>query len=210
VTFGSGDTVVVQEVWDGRVWAARPMTVVEDAVFVGLWFPKGTVWKRPVTPPDRAHEPDRGKRHAGLLMRGDWIFVDSCWDVSTLVLMWADEWHATWVSWLDDGVQWGWYVNLQKPFRRTRLGFETMDLTLDVLIENDRVWRWKDEDELESFVAVGVYDRALVERLREEGRRVVVRAGRNEWPFDQAWASWQPAPSSPLPVLPDGWDEPCR
>ena len=46
----------------------------------------------------------------------------------------------------------GWYVNLQKPFRRTARGFETMDLMLDLVVEVDRSWWWKDEDELETFV----------------------------------------------------------
>ena len=44
---------------------------------------------------------------------------------------------------------WGWYVNLQLPFRRTELGFETMDLVLDLIVDPDGSWRWKeDEDEL--------------------------------------------------------------
>jgi hypothetical protein len=43
-------------------------------------------------------------------------------------------------------------VNLQEPFRRSQFGFETMDLALDVIVEADRSWRWKDEDELETFV----------------------------------------------------------
>ncbi len=41
--------------------------------------------------------------------------------MNTLVLMREDDWHALWVSWLDDGAQWGWYVNLQQPYRRTAL-----------------------------------------------------------------------------------------
>lgn len=42
----------------------------------------------------------------------------------------------------------GWYINLQEPIRPTRLGFDSMDHILDVVIEPDLSWRWKDEDEL--------------------------------------------------------------
>ena len=209
--FAPGETILVHEVWRDRVWAARPMTVVEDdGERVALWFPKGTIWKRPIPPSTHPVSGDRGERLARCLALDEWIFEDALWDVSTLVLAQFGDWHAIWVSWLDDGEQWGWYVNLQEPLRRTRCGFETMDLTLDVLIENDRSWRWKDEDELETFVAMGVYDDALVERLRAEGLRVARRAERNEPPFSKAWKTRRPAPATPLPVLFDDWRTLCR
>jgi hypothetical protein len=100
-------------------------------------------------------------------------------------------------------------VNLQRPFRRTALGFETMDLALDVVVAPDRTWRWKDEDELAVFVEQGVFDPGLGERVREEGLRVARRAERNEPPFDEPWPTWQPDPAWPRPQLPPGWDETC-
>lgn len=211
MSFASGETVLYQEVWNGRVWAARPLTMVQDdGDFVALWFPKGTVWKRPITPPGNPKDADRGTRHARLLRGGDWVFEDATWDVSTLLLVGAHEWSAIWLSWLDDGTQWGWYVNLQEPLRRTVRGFETMDLALDVLIENDRTWRWKDDDELRTFVEMGVFDASLAERLREEGERVARRAQRNAPPFDGPWPEWKPDPSWSRPGLLEGWDELCR
>lgn len=207
MTVSPGETVLFQEVWNDRVWAARPLTMVQDdGDFVALWFPKGTVWKRPVTPPGRTKHPDRGVRHATLLSQGDWVFEDAEWDVSTLVLVGVEDWSAIWLSWLDDGTQWGWYVNLQEPLRRTSRGFETMDLALDLLIENDRTWRWKDDDELRTFVEMGVLDDSLAERLRSEGRRVARKAERNEPPFDGPWPDWKPDPSWPRAELPDGWN----
>ena len=201
----------MQEVWRERVWAARPMTVVHDeGDFAAFWFPKGTRWKAPRTPPTRPREPTRGEWLASCAALGDWVFVDSVWDLSTLVLVREGDWHALWISWLDDGEQWGWYVNLQLPFRRTELGFETMDLMLDVTIDLDRTWRWKDEDELELFVARGVFAPAVAERVREEGLKVARRAERSEPPFDGAWSGWRPNPAWTLPELPAGWDVPCR
>jgi hypothetical protein len=32
--------------------------------------------------------------------------------------------------------------------RRTRLGFDTRDQALDVVVEPDGTWQWKDEDQL--------------------------------------------------------------
>ena len=43
-----GETVVHQEVWNGRLWAAWPMTVIEDtSERTLLWIPHGTIRKVP-------------------------------------------------------------------------------------------------------------------------------------------------------------------
>jgi Protein of unknown function (DUF402) len=211
VSHETGATVVVQEIWKDAVWAARPMTVVQDEDdLVALWFPKGTRWKAPIPPPGWLREESRGERLATCLERREWVFTDSEWDVSTLVLMRPGDWHALWVSWLNGEEHWGWYVNLQEPFRRTERGYETMDLALDVIIELDRSWRWKDEDELDLFVKRGVFGEGVATRIRDEGLRVAQRAERNEWPFDAPWPDWRPDRSWRAPQLPEGWSERCR
>jgi hypothetical protein len=209
--WGPGERVLLQEVWNDRVWAARPMRVVrDDGDAVALWFPKGTHWKAPTTPPTRAREASRGERLATCAALADWVFVDAVWDVSTLALMREGDWHALWVSWLDGARPWGWYVNLQKPYRRTEHGFETMDLMLDVVVELDRSWWWKDEDELATFVERGVFDQSLADRVREEGLRVARRAEHDQPPFNEPWHDWRPPPSWSIPELPLDWSRRCR
>ena len=186
------------------------MRVVQDDVTsLALWFPKGTAWKAPTTPATRQREPNRGERLATCLVLDEWAFRDTAWDVDTLVLVHEGDWHAVWVSWLDGGEHWGWYVNVQLPCRRTRCGIETMDLVLDVIVDPDRTWRLKDEDELETFVARGVFDRALAGRIRSQALSLAGRAERNEPPFDEPWPEWRPDPSWTLPVLPHGWETRC-
>lgn len=188
------------------------MTVVcDDGDLLLLWFPKGTIWRAPITPPHRPREENRGLRMAMCASRADWVFRDLVWDVDTLSFTRAGDWHAVWVSWPGDGTDWGWYVNLQRPFRRTPIGIETMDLQLDLQIAPDRSWRWKDEDELETFVAHGVFDDELATRVRDEGLRVAACAERNEPPFCEPWRDeWQPDPAWQRPQLVDGWDRVWR
>jgi Protein of unknown function (DUF402) len=205
--FSPGETVVLQEVWRGRVWAARPMRVVrDDGDLVALSFPRGTQWKAPTSDPARPWNSDRGERLAECAALGDWVFRDAEWDVDTLSLMRRGDWHAVWVSWLPSGEHWGWYVNFQEPFRRSRRGFETMDLMLDLIVDADRTWRWKDEDELATFLERGVLDSALCDRIRAEGLRVAARAERNEPPFCDPWPEWRPDPAWEKPELPGGWE----
>jgi Protein of unknown function (DUF402) len=43
--------------------------------------------------------------------------------------------HAIWLFWESERFA-GWYVNLEAPWRPSRLGFDTEDHTLDVWVRN--------------------------------------------------------------------------
>jgi predicted RNA-binding protein associated with RNAse of E/G family len=203
-----GQTIVIQDVWDGRLWAARPVTVVEDRNgFLAVWCPKGTRRKGPGTPPTRLAEATRRERFASCLEHRDWVLVDNEWDVSTLMLTEDGAMHSVWVSWLENGEQWGWYVNLQMPIRRAQNAAQTMDLALDVVIAPDRSsWTWKDEDEFQILIDRNLIDGELASRVRAEATDVIRRAEADEPPFCDPWPDWRPDPSWSLPRLPDGWD----
>ncbi len=78
---------------------------------------------------------------------------------------------------------------------------------LDVIVDPDGRWRYKDEDELEAFVSNGLFDEALNRRIRDEAERVIAKVQRNEAPFSEPWPEWQPDPSWDIPALPEGWDQ---
>jgi hypothetical protein len=211
--------IVHQEVWAERVWAARPMIVVEDAPSrLVLWLPQGTRRKVPAPPADveslPTHDQDRRPTeadHRGVvenLSSGAWAHTDHIWDVSTLCILRPDAWHAVWVSWLASGKHLGWYVNLQRPYRRTRLGIEAMDLTLDIVVEPDLSWRWKDRDELDEIARRGIFDPDVVGRVEDEARVVIERIEAPTAPFTEPWPGWQPDPDWGIPLLPTGWDVP--
>lgn len=203
-----GDTIIHQEVWRGKLWAARPLIVVEDSPDrLVAWCPRGTVRKVPVTPPTRPKASTRAERLVGVLSLGDWLLEDREWDVSTLWLVESGPWHAVWVSWLPDGNHWGWYVNFQEPMERTDRGFRSMDLMLDILVDLDRTWRWKDEDEFEALIEADLYDESIVKAVRSDAEKVIARIEENAQPFSETWPKWAPEPDWGLPVLPSGWGE---
>jgi len=76
-----------------------------------------------------------------------------------LMLQRPGESYAVWHFW--DGPQRdfaGWYVNLQEPFRRTTLGFDTQDLELDLWAPAEGGWALKDNDLLDVRVFVDTPD----------------------------------------------------
>lgn len=204
-------TVLVQEVWEERVWSARPMRLVsetEDGAV--LWFPHGTRWQAPTPPAGRPRESTRGERLATSLAERVWTFAEQEWDAGTLQVWPRDAWHSIWVTWREDGSRWGYYGNIQLPYERTRCGFRTMDLALDVVVELGGSWRLKDEDELATFAARGVVDPDLERRIRREADAIVAKLERREPPFDGSFEDWAPDPDWPALELPAGWGKPCR
>jgi uncharacterized protein len=109
--------------------------------------------------------------------------------------------HSTWLFWEGETFA-GWYVNLEAAWRPSRYGFDTEDHTLDLWIDPDGAWRWKDEDELAVAVELGFHTREQADEFRAEGERVIA-----EWPFPTGWEDWRPDPSWPATSLPADWED---
>jgi Protein of unknown function (DUF402) len=205
---GPGDTIAIQERWRGRLWAARPATVVQDEDdLLVLWCPGGARWKVASTPPGRDAPEGRTAWYADLLTGGDWILVDDVWRTPTLWLLRPSDWYAVWVAVLGSPDGWCWYVNLQEPFVRTAAGIRATDLMLDVVVDADRRWRLKDESDFEALGTHGLLDAAGSARVRSEAARAIEAVERGAWPFDGSWLDWRPDPAWPAPELPPSWDE---
>jgi hypothetical protein len=101
----------------------------------------------------------------------------------------------------------GWYVNMQTPIRRFTHGIESEDQFLDIVIDPDFGWRWKDEDELTEAVTVGRVTGDEAVAIRTVGEQVLADLQVRHWPFTEDAHTWRPDPGWPIPVLPSGWDE---
>jgi hypothetical protein len=173
----------------------KPMVVIEDSRdLVSLWLPAGTPTKLSLPVPRDRPKP---------WLPGEWEMVDSTWSRwNAVFLMRPADWHATWVWWSPDWQFLGWYVNLQEPFVRTDDGFHVRDLQLDIVVAADRSWRWKDVDDLQRSVDLGVISQPIADRARVEAAGMIGRIGRGEPPFTDDWAAWRPDPTWPNPSMP--------
>jgi len=129
-------------------------------------------------------------------------------DRHVLMLQQPDRMSSVWLWWQEETWDFiGYYVNLQAPLLRTNVGFDTADYLLDVVIEPDLTWAWKDEDEFAEARAAGILTPELLDAIRAEGEAAIRDVEARRWPFDRDYASWRPDPSWTIPDLPDGWDE---
>ena len=200
-----GDTIVIEESWRGRAWSRRPVTVVEDTPErLVFWCPGGTRWNVPTTPETRERHPDRAERFARNMELGDWVLEEWEWRVPSLEFVRPGEWLAVRVTWHPEtGRRWGWYVNLQEPFRRRDGGIQMMDMMLDIVVHHDRTWWWKDEDEFALMIQRGLIDAATAATVRDAGFTAIDRLERREEPFDERWPEWRPPAEWPMPRLPE-------
>jgi hypothetical protein len=182
-----GDVVALREVWDGRVWKARPWVVVEDtSELLVLWIPRGA---RTVLPQQE-------------LPLGEWTFETGTFRTNAVRVTRPGQAHSILHFFDDDGTFTHWYVNLERPLVRFAAGFDVPDLFLDVVILADGSWHWDDEDELEHAVAAGLLGEDDAGAARREGEHVLA-----QWPFPTGWEDFRPDPRWELPELPAGWDQ---
>lgn len=187
--FARGEAVALRQRFRGRLWGVTAAVVVEDSpALLALWMPAGS-------------ETMTGRVAGDLL--GDWTLEPAPLRGPILRLTRPGEAHSVLHFRHPDGSFRGWYVNLEHPLRRTRVGFDFDDLVLDLWLEPGAEWRWLDEDELEAALARGLLSPAEAALARAEGERVIA-ANR----FPTGWEDWEPDPTWPIPALPAGWSAP--
>jgi len=111
-------------------------------------------------------------------------------DAHTVELFWGIDWAFL-----------GWYVNLQAPLTIDGSRFDTMDWALDIVVDPDGTWQWKDEHHLAEALALGIFDPESAAEVRTEGERVIAAR-----PWPTGWEDWRPPNHwTPLP-LPHSWE----
>lgn len=115
---------------------------------------------------------------------GRWYSLDHYWDAA------SDEFL-------------GYQVNFQEPLRRSRFGFDTLDLELDISVEPDGSWQWKDVVEFEEAVRRGVFSEQDARAVQGEADDLAERIDKL---LPTGWEDWRPDPTWPMPMLPRGWE----
>jgi len=130
-------------------------------------------------------------------------------DTDVLMLAKPGSAHAVNIMWDEGQAKLRcWYVNLQEPIQPTKLGFDSMDYLLDIVISADQsTWHWKDEDEFNEAVSLGVFSTEEARAIRDEGEHLVELLQAGQSPFCDGWENWRPPGEWEIPPLRDGWDE---
>jgi hypothetical protein len=190
-----GDTVVLRYITThagtvGTTWPCRVIADRED--LVALYIAAGTMfkqWQPSVSAPDRR-------------------LVDTLWQGTDILrLMVPGRGYAVLLVWYVPEREFaGYYVNFEEPFRRTSIGFDTNDHTLDIVVTPDLRWSWKDEGDFDTRVHQGIYSVEFADAVRADAEVVISTIERRQPPFSGEWEAWSPDPAWSCPPLPPEWD----
>ncbi|WP_406326038.1 DUF402 domain-containing protein [Streptomyces niveus] len=214
-SFGTGQTVVRRDVHrSGRVWSELALRVVADTgEALVTACPPGAQARWPALYAQARGEGDRSVRTEAFdaMASGRWELTGAVWQETDL-LLWKPPtaWFSVNAFFVPDGDGRrlrNWYVNFEHPTRRTEAGFDTLDLTVDLVVTPDLTrWEWKDEDEYAHVRRLGIVsdtEHRAVEAARGE---VLAMLAELSGVFAQAqrWSSWRWEPAWPTPCLPQG------
>jgi hypothetical protein len=174
-----GEIVEFRSLWEGVPRWQFPMTVVADdgdllVTYLapgarGYWIPRGSDFRERWIDPGTEIEPHTWNTHHVL-----WLTHRGA--AHALGLFWNVAWELQ-----------CWYVNLQLPIDLHDSYVDSCDQALDVVVEPDGRWSWKDEEDLAKFVELGAFSDEDAAAIRAEGERVIAAK-----PWPTGWEDWRP------------------
>lgn len=205
--FEAGQTIVQRSLdHDGRIGSVECGRVLQDdADGLVIWVAhKSAVLERTTV----AGKPVRS------LPLTEWVNVPLLHGATewrapgTVMVTPPDVSHAVWWFFDESGNFAGWYVNLQSAARRWWGGYDRRDHALDIIVESDRTWTWKDEDEFAERIDHPLYWSAdEAKQIRAEGERLIEHAVAGTYLFDGRWCDFRPDPVWSPSELPWWWDQ---
>lgn len=204
-TFEPGSPIVVTEEWHECLWSASPHRVVESGLDGLVTFqPAGTAsvlssnrdmaYTEGMTRSERKLAALQTLRAKPRYIRefptklyfytpGSWVRVNLGWDPL-------------------DGHFMGWYVNFERPARKTSEGLVSKDLLLDIYVKPDHSWEWKDKHEFEEAIDGQIIDSNHRELFETEAERVLAQIAAGEGAFDPRWQTFRAPSGWATPELP--------
>jgi hypothetical protein len=199
-----GDTLIVRNIArsDGAVTTALPTIVIRDEPdLLALYIPKGTPFKDNwVVPPA-----ERVASVGAIVPSAQRQFRDLVCQTNSIRLYLPNRGYSVGLVFNEQDEFVSWYGNLEAPFVRTPLGIDTRDFALDIVAMADGQWRWKDQEEFERRLELGIDSLEHQARVRTAAWDFITRFEGGAWPFNDGWEKWRPAEPWQSRMLPQDW-----
>ena len=202
-----GDHAVLRFIRNRPADVILPVTVVADAdEYTALYVPAGAVYKGQAT-----REGRRLDRSLPFLERERLVggLADTTWtDTNVLMVQRPASLASISLFWdAGTGEFRNWYVNFQAPLARTRVGFDTADYLLDLVVQPDLSYAWKDQDEFREAREHGLISSGILNAVETAAHRAEQDVLTRSWPYDAGFEGWRPEPGWALPTLGLDWAE---
>lgn len=214
-----GTTVVAEDRWHDLLWAAVPQRAVRSSADELItYLPTGAVATRASSRGlSGTSELTRDERKLLALRTRQARVVETREAPDKLFFYRADRWSRVNLGWdHNSGRFLGWYVNFEFPAQPTPTGVHTMDLVLDIWVNPDRSWEWKDRSDYLEVLNDGTLHPGIDTDLRAETTRVLEEISAGIGPFAERWLTFRPGSGWACPTLPPpfawggaGWSLPA-
>ena len=201
-----GTQILQQDLWLGQLLISRPVTVVTDRPdYLALYTHPNAPYRTAAMGGGRYQYSleERVSRMMSTLLPP---FVERHSGGPVLTLTPPDSRHSVWLFWTSNWEVKGWFINLQKPVRRISRAVLVEDQVLDIRVEPDGTWQWKDEDEFGMLHQRGFFTDEQAFEIRREAQRLAIVVETKASPFCDGWEQWRPSPSWPTPAIPPDWE----
>ncbi len=201
-----GDVIAWRGIARNRPWHIQSVIVVKDTldelVVTVLPGAEGVAEK------DYTKGKKNGKRLWDFA-NNDWELAKYSWHTNrVLAMVQPEKYYAILYFWHHQHNKFiGYYVNFQLPFQRVHGGINTLDLDLDLVIEPDFSFRWKDQEDYQQAIHHGIISPEWIRGVEGATPEIFDKLDRRHYPFDGSWLHWLPDPAWPPPTLPENWDK---
>jgi predicted RNA-binding protein associated with RNAse of E/G family len=206
-----GSTAAVRGLVFGRVWVVRSVIVEHDTADESAVL---------LLPGAQCAFPEwyiKKSNHGGA-NRSRWLeILEKRWNLQTvawhtdrfLMVTSPGKYYSVYLVWNNATDRFVcYYVNFQLPYTRSRCGFDTFDLELDIVVEPNGRWHLKDETAYEEGIRTGVIQREWAAAIAKEKNAVITAIERGDYPFDHHWRDYSVDSAWKPPCLPSGWEQP--
>jgi protein associated with RNAse G/E len=201
-----GDVVAWRGISNGRVWHVQPTIVVKDSPEeIVLTLLPGTEC---IADENYPRGKKNGKRRWEF-KNNDWKLEKYTWRRNRLLLLFEPEkYYSTIYFWNNTSHEFlCYYINFQVPFQRSQSSVDTLDLDLDLIINPDLSFEWKDEDDYRRAIEYGAISPEWIQGIEGAKQEIFERLEDRRYPLDGAWLNWSPDPKWSPPKLPQNWDK---
>jgi len=161
-----GEVIAWRGIYRERVWHAIPTTVVKDSPQeLVLALTPGTDC---MVEESYARHHKNGKRRWDF-KEEDWKLVNFSWHTNRLLFVLEPEkYYSTIYFWNHEINEFlCYYINFQLPFIKNYCNIDTLDLDLDIVINPDFSYEWKDVDDYQKGMETGIILPAWVVEIAE-------------------------------------------
>ena len=204
-----GQSCALRGIVNGQVWLAQSVIVVRDGANETVLlllpgaecaFPEGYWrWRRGGDRSQGTRWQDAREVHLSLR--------EFAWERNrVLIFLEPEKYYSCCLFWEHEADRFScYYINFQLPFQRSHCGFDTLDLDLDIVIDPQYNWKWKDLEDYHDGIREGGIRDEWVKGVERSQAEVLDRIDNRRYPLDGSWLQWRPVAAWLPPQLPDRW-----